>query len=269
MTDYQDALVLENLDLVNWVIRTRISIPNRPLLTYDDFYAIGCEAICRAALKYQPDMGAFAPFACRYIYNAIVDHCRAMNYRLERSVEISEDENASLLDMLTCTSVDFDETVTDATAMSALAACKEKYNGVARKGVEAIEMKLKGYEATEIAKHYDTGPDFNVIRLGKVRKVACKCVEQSFEVGVDSGQAGFFDDAFYQNDTVFEELPAPGFAIGDLWYRHVCDITLSKMSAGVLPYGAVSSSGFGDGGYTCYTHADENGVIDFAFIVFI
>lgn len=156
MTDYQDALVLENLDLVNWVIRTRISIPNRPLLTYDDFYAIGCEAICRAALKYQPDMGAFAPFACRYIYNAIVDHCRAMNYRLERSVEISEDENASLLDMLTCTSVDFDETVTDATAMSALAACKDKYNGVARKGVEAIEMKLKGYEATEIAKHYDT-----------------------------------------------------------------------------------------------------------------
>ena len=100
MTDYQDALVLENLDLVNWVIRTRISIPNRPLLTYDDFYAIGCEAICRAALKYQPDMGSFAPFACRYIYNAIVDHCRAMNYRLERSVEISEDENASLLDKL-------------------------------------------------------------------------------------------------------------------------------------------------------------------------
>ena len=117
MTDYQDALVLENLDLVNWVIRTRISIPNRPLLTYDDFYAIGCEAICRAALNYQPDMGAFAPFACRYIYNAIVDHCRAMNYRLERSVEINEDENASLLDMLTCTCVDFDETVTDATAM--------------------------------------------------------------------------------------------------------------------------------------------------------
>ena len=91
----------------------------------------------------------------------------------------------------------------------------------------------------------------------------------SLEVCVDSGQAGFFDDAFYQNDTVFEELPAPGFAIGDLWYRHVCDITLSKMSAGVFPYGAVSSSGFGDGGYTCYTHADENGVIDFAFIVFI
>lgn len=67
MTDYQNELVMEHLDLVNWVIRTRISVPNRPLLTYDDFYAIGCEAICRAALKYQADSGEFAPFACRYI----------------------------------------------------------------------------------------------------------------------------------------------------------------------------------------------------------
>ena len=51
MTDYQNELVMEHLDLVNWVIRTRISVPNRPLLTYDDFYAIGCEAEkCRCRL---------------------------------------------------------------------------------------------------------------------------------------------------------------------------------------------------------------------------
>lgn len=92
MTDYQNELVMEHLDLVNWVIRTRISVPNRPLLTYDDFYAIGCEAICRAALKYQADSGEFAPFACRYIYNAIIDHCRAMNYRLQRSVDAGFEE---------------------------------------------------------------------------------------------------------------------------------------------------------------------------------
>ena len=36
MTDYQNELVMEHLDLVNWVIRTRISVPNRPLLTYDE-----------------------------------------------------------------------------------------------------------------------------------------------------------------------------------------------------------------------------------------
>ena len=65
MTDYQNELVMEHLDLVNWVIRTRISVPNRPLLTYDDFYAIGCEAICRAALKYQADRHGYHPPAPR------------------------------------------------------------------------------------------------------------------------------------------------------------------------------------------------------------
>ena len=116
MTDYQDALVLENLDLVNWVIRTRISVPNRPLLTYDDFYAIGCEAICRAALKYQADSGEFAPFACRYIYNAIVDHCRAMNYRLQRSGDAGFEEGEILFDLLAHTTVDFEAEVTDNSA---------------------------------------------------------------------------------------------------------------------------------------------------------
>lgn len=117
MTDYQNELVMEHLDLVNWVIRTRISVPNRPLLTYDDFYAIGCEAICRAALKYQADSGEFAPFACRYIYNAIIDHCRAMNYRLQRSVDAGFEEGEVLFDLLSHTTVDFEAEVTDDSAM--------------------------------------------------------------------------------------------------------------------------------------------------------
>ena len=146
MTDYQNELVMEHLDLVNWVIRTRISVPNRPLLTYDDFYAIGCEAICRAALKYQADSGEFPPFACRYIYNAIIDHCRAMNYRLQRSVDAGAEEGEVFFDLLAHTTVDFEAEVTDDSAKAALRACKEKYQGVARKGVEAIELKLQGYQ---------------------------------------------------------------------------------------------------------------------------
>ena len=141
MTDYQNELVMEHLDLVNWVIRTRISVPNRPLLTYDDFYAIGCEAICRAALKYQADSGEFAPFACRYIYNAIIDHCRAMNYRLQRSVDAGFEEGEVLFDLLAHTTVDFEAEVTDDSAMAALRACKEKY---------------QGYESVEIADLYGT-----------------------------------------------------------------------------------------------------------------
>lgn len=156
MTEYQNALVIDNLDLVNWVIRTRITIPNRPLLTYDDFYAIGCEAICRAAMRYEPDTGEFAPFACRYIYNAIIDHCRAMNYRIQRTVDADSEDGGTLLDSLSYTHVDFTAAIADDTAMAALRACKENYHGVARKGVEAIELKLQGYESSEIAELYGT-----------------------------------------------------------------------------------------------------------------
>ena len=79
---------------------------------------------------------------------------------MERNVEIPENEDTALLDLLAHTSVDFDESVTDTTAMAALAACKEKYSGVARKeGVEAIELKMKGYETTEIAKLYGASLD--------------------------------------------------------------------------------------------------------------
>lgn len=63
-----------------------------------------------------------------------------------------------------------------------------------------------------------------------------------FEVGVDSGQAGFFDDAvFAVHNGGYDE------AFCDKAY----DITLSNKKAGVMLNGVVSSSGYGDGGYEC------------------
>ena len=156
MTEYQNALVVENLDLVNWVIRTRISIPNRPLLTYDDFYGVGCEAICKAAMQYREEAGEFAPFACRYIYNAMIDHCRAMNYRAQRISDIDLGERGDLFDYYSYSEVDFESAITDDAAMAALCACKEHYTGIARRGIEAIELKLQGYDSSEIAEIYGT-----------------------------------------------------------------------------------------------------------------
>lgn len=155
MTDYQNELVMEHLDLVNWVIRTRISVPNRPLLTYDDFYAIGCEAICRAALKYQADSGEFAPFACRYIYNAIIDHCRAMNYRLQRSVDAGFEEGEVLFDLLAHTTVDFEAEVTDDSAKAALRACKEKYCDVNLHTAYEELCKIFGPDGSEPVHKYN------------------------------------------------------------------------------------------------------------------
>lgn len=94
--------------------------------------------------------------------------------------------------------------------------------------------------------------------------------ECPFNVAVDSGQAGIFDEFHYQDDSIFDEIPEAQSRIGaDVWYRHCCDITLSSLGAGVLPYGVVSSSGFGDGVYLAYHHTDKEGKTDSVLIVFI
>lgn len=89
-----------------------------------------------------------------------------------------------------------------------------------------------------------------------------------FSVGVDSGQAGFFDAAHYRGDRAIDPDRTPT-EHADLWYDHCCQITLSRQQAGVLPYGAVSCSGYGDGCYDCYYQRDAFGYIVRAEILFI
>lgn len=82
--------------------------------------------------------------------------------------------------------------------------------------------------------------------------------ELPFNFGVDSGQFGFFDFNHYRNDKSAETLKKYDFEEfnreedGEEWYRAICELTLSDEQFGVLPFGIVSSSGYGDGSYiTC------------------
>jgi len=85
--------------------------------------------------------------------------------------------------------------------------------------------------------------------------------KEGFEVGVDSGQAGIFDQRHYRKDA--SVLPED---IGDIcpdepWYSHCCKITCGEDRAGACKVGFVSSSGWGDGGYTCWTLRDKDGKV--------
>lgn len=88
------------------------------------------------------------------------------------------------------------------------------------------------------------------------------------DVGVDSGQAGFFDDEFYPHDENEFEYES------DTFYGICCEasggdciVTLPN-SGNPVNVGAVTSSGYGDGGYNCYV-STVNGVVVAAKIVFI
>lgn len=95
-----------------------------------------------------------------------------------------------------------------------------------------------------------------------------QCV--GFEVGVDSGQAGIFDASHYRDDSVIPNSESTTAAEpGEMWYQRCCDLTRLPLSAGVLPYGVVSSSGFGDGSYDCFICRNEYGQIVRVEIEFI
>ena len=90
-----------------------------------------------------------------------------------------------------------------------------------------------------------------------------------FAVAVDSGQAGFFDAMHYRDSEMLRKKTGSKSTDPDLWYWHCCQITLSPQQAGVLPYGVVSSSGFGDGAYECLIYRNACGEAIRVEIIFI
>lgn len=117
---------------------------------------------------------------------------------------------------------------------------------------------------------------------------------ENFEVGVDSGQAGIFDYDYY---TKYHSDSTVRDHVDDDWYDRVCNLTcinvknpnyeefdwdadncferyqkysgsekcfkyIQKLTANSIDErGFVSSSGFGDGGYICWTSRDNDGHI--------
>lgn len=78
----------------------------------------------------------------------------------------------------------------------------------------------------------------------------------NFEVGVDSGQAGVFD-ALSVHLTNSEDY--------DSW----CNLSSSHNRAGVMTYGVVSSSGYGDGGYICRLLKNSENIVEGIVVTFI
>ena len=97
----------------------------------------------------------------------------------------------------------------------------------------------------------------------------------SSDVGVDSGQSGIYDEAYYRHDEVIKHLVdvywgnEKPICTEEPWYSANCARTLQKPHAGIVPHGCVASSGFGDGCYNAYGVKDANGECTHISIVFI
>lgn len=117
---------------------------------------------------------------------------------------------------------------------------------------------------------YLKGTDLSVVQISD----NFDAMKLDIDVGVDSGQAGIFDDAQYPDGERTGE-----YGDSSTFYGRVCELTIGETpdgthdpdhpQAGIIDdFGVVSSSGYGDGGYNAYAlfDGDEAIAIEIVFI---
>jgi len=144
----QQALVAGHLDVVanilKYTIRANETVQG---LGYDDLYQEGCVALCRAALTFNGS-AQFKTYAQTVVKNRLIDHCRSVLRQYARTVPMEEQEFPVSGDL-----------PLRPDTLAALARAKPQYSGVALRGIEAMELKLKGYSGAEIAALYNAKPN--------------------------------------------------------------------------------------------------------------
>ena len=144
----QQALVSGHLSVVEDALRYHIRAnENVQGLGYDDLYQEGCVALCRAALSFDGST-QFKTYAQAVVKNHLIDHCRQALRRYTDTVSLEASDGLPAKD---------DSPQTD--ALVALARAKLRYTGIARQGIEAMELKIKGYSGPEIAALYHAKPN--------------------------------------------------------------------------------------------------------------
>ena len=152
----RDQLIETHLNCVRWTISRFISVNEGVCgLEYDDLYQEGCIALWKAAETFDEQQGAqFHSYAISVIRNHLLDYCRRvqrqtvptdglenLDVEMAKSGAAAWDGDSSL----------FVEQVLDYG--------KRTYSGVARLGVEALELKIAGYSGSDIAELYGVKPN--------------------------------------------------------------------------------------------------------------
>ena len=168
VSDDQHRLIEESLPLVRWTVKRYFACDEGVVgLAYDDLYQEGCIALCRAAAAYDAQRGEFDTFAVTVIRNHLIDYCRTISADARGQPVASLDEMAesgwegdSPERLMERTNRSQEAAVSEMNADSFLESRRVRYQGAARLGVEALELKImEGYGVSDIAKRYGEKPN--------------------------------------------------------------------------------------------------------------
>lgn len=164
LTPEQQTLVEQNLSLVDKTISWYIHVNENVCgLGYEDLSQEGRVALCRAAATYDGVSAQFSTYATTLIRNHLTDCCKAVSARLRNLPVVpldagppDEDRPPGYLEPSVEDGVD--ALIDQLDADSLLSDYKRRYSGVARLGIEALELKIRGYSGADIARLYNTKP---------------------------------------------------------------------------------------------------------------
>ena len=170
----REKVITENMDLVKTVILNNIFYNrNTPLLEFDDLYQIGCLALCEAYDTFNGSV-KFRTYAGKVVRNRLIDYCRKMN-RIQKNI-CHLDNSVPDSDDMCYENIMSDENdspqpfLDDSEIAKLFQKTKQNYSGITLKGIEALELKLKGYSGVEIAALYGVAPNLLAAWISRAKQ---------------------------------------------------------------------------------------------------
>lgn len=157
----QQKLVEEHLTIIHWAIHHFIKV-NESIcgFEYADLYGEGCLWLCKAASTHNPARGKFASYAQAVVKNGLLSYSRSVCGKQSRQRLLLDsdcsDGNESYVDLL-ASEDHWEDTISAVDTENFFLSVKPRYNGITLRGIEAIELKTKGYSGKEIAALYGVG----------------------------------------------------------------------------------------------------------------
>jgi len=156
LSSAQRDLVAGHIDVVEWAIYKCIKVREDVYgLSYDDLYQEGCICLCKAAATYDSSRAQFATYAKVVVQNGLIGYCRTLQKKQQSAIGMAvglRDLGSNLPDADNGSAGDIYEALLSEVAVySLLETVKAEYSGVARLGVEALELKVRGYSGADIA----------------------------------------------------------------------------------------------------------------------
>ena len=161
LNEHQRQRVEDHLALVEQVLRRSIKT-NETVdgMGHDDLYQEGCIALCRAAVSYQEEMGAFPAYARTVIRNYLLDRCREIQSARKNLPLLSLDAFAEIGAPEPVSPFHTEDLISDVSSDALLSHFRNRYHGTARLGIEAMELRVRGYSCADIAKLYQKKPNY-------------------------------------------------------------------------------------------------------------